>query len=188
MEQAKVDAIMAYFLRQQGLVVKTFHGKEFICRRPVFRDRQFSAAQRVVHQRFRDANGYARSVMSDPRERARYEMAAKSKNRSVRSTILADYLSSPVVEEIDLTCFDGRPDSWIAIRATDDFEVVRVDVMISATTDETVESGAAMRSEADPNWWFYAARTGWPAGTGARVTVTASDRPGNKTTRTMNTQ
>ena len=178
---------MAYALKQNGLTVKTIGSKSFVVRRPVFHNRKFSASQKAVQARFRRANRYASKVMSDPRARACYEMAAQRKEMSVLRIIVADYLYPPIVDQIDLSWYDGQPDSWIAIRATDDFEVVRVDVVISTTTGDPVENGAAMCSDADPNWWFYAARTMLPAGTHARVEVTARDRPGNKTTRTENT-
>ena len=184
MEQAKVDAIMAFYLKQQGLMVKSWHGKKFICRRPVFRDRVFSHAQKEVQDRFRLAGEYARNVMADPGLKADYEVVAKEKGKSTRSFIIGDFLSSPSIEEIYLSGYDFDSGDCIVISTADDFKIVNIDVAISTTTRVPIEEGPAIRAQASPLHWLYTFTTFLSPGSHFRVDVTATDRAGNTTTRT----
>ena len=183
MEQAKMEAIMAYYLKQNGLTIKTFRGREFVCRRPDFSHRVLTPAQMKVNKRFSRACDYAEKVMADPRARAPYEMAANEKKKSLRHVIIADFLNSFLINEIDLRGYLRQAGNTIAIRVDDYFKVVGVHVAISAP-DQVVEFGEALRSATDPRWWIYTASTTVPTGRLVQVAVTARDRPGNRTTRT----
>ena len=186
MEQSKVEAIMTYYLKQQGLIVRTWNGKPIICRKPVFTNREFSVAQKEVQERFRQANVYAGRVMADPRTRALYRATAKEKGMSVRALIMADFLTPPSLVDIDLSGYNGQTGSRIAIHAADDFEAADMDVAIATIDGHLVESGHALRSESDRGVWLYTVTATAPPGTHVRVEVTTRDRPGNQTTSVAN--
>jgi hypothetical protein len=68
------------------------------------------------------------------------------------------------------------------IRASDDFEVIGVDVSITEAEGKAVEEGAAVKTPV--GLWKYTAKTAVPTGTAVRITVTASDRPGHTASKT----
>ena len=123
--------------------------------------------------------------MADPVARAAYDMAGKEEDRSVQNLIMADFLRAPSVDEIDLGEYDGQAGSRILIRASDDFDVTGVEVVISAVTGGEIERGAAIPSSTDLDSWVYTATASVPD-THVRVEVTAIDRPGHKTTKVEN--
>jgi hypothetical protein len=87
------------------------------------------------------------------------------------------------VEEVDLSAYGGQAGDEIVILASDDFDVMNVDVAIADGDGNAVESGAATEAPPDSGRWVYAAGADVAAGiTSARapmrVAVTAGDRPG----------
>ncbi len=184
MDQAKSNAILAYMLKQQGLMIKTLHGKEFICRRPVFKDRVFSPAQKQGQERFRLAGEYARKVMADPDLKAEYEVAAKKQGKPLRGFIMGDFMNSPSIEEVYMSAYDPVDGCFMVIRTADAFKVVNVEVAISTPTRVPIEEGPAMQTEDDPDYWLYTFTTDFSPDNRVRVDVTATDRAGNTTTRT----
>lgn len=123
-------------------------------------------------------------AIADPLLRAVYQQTAKQKGKPIFSVMIGDFFNLPSVDEIDVSAYDGQAGSTIAIRASDDFEVTGVDVVISKLTGELIEQGVAMKSPVDAGRWVYTATTSIPPGDRLRVTVEAVDRPGHKTTRT----
>ena len=167
------------------LIFKRLNGTMFIARKPDVGKRVLSPAQVAVTERFRQAVSYGKMAMADPLARAAYQQAAQEKKRPVFSLMIADFFNTPSVDEIDLSAYTGQTGNTIAVRATDDFEVMSVDVKITNMAGDSVEGGPAVKS-AESGRWVYTASTSVPPGTQLRVEVTATDRPGHKTTRTEN--
>ncbi len=95
MAQGKLNPVFENFRGTIGdMVVKQYGSKTVLSRKPVFRDRVFSEAQKASHEKFREAALYARSLMSDPCARQFYEEEARVKGKPVRSLIIADFLHS----------------------------------------------------------------------------------------------
>ena len=182
MAQVKFNPALEYFVGQVGeLIYKTRNGRRYVSRKPDYTHLQFNDAQKFNQQRFGRATRYAKEVMADPRARTPYEAAAKEKGASVQNLIVADYMGVPSVDEIDMREYNGQAGGKILIRASDDFEVKGVDVVISGPTGEEIEKGAAVRSPMGDYCWVYTATVTVPAP--VRVEVTAADRPGNRTTK-----
>jgi hypothetical protein len=85
---------------------------------------------------------------------------------------------NPVLEQLW-----GQTEDEIVVLASDDFDVMNVDVVIADGDGNAVESGAATETPPDSGRWVYAAGADVAAGTTSaralmRVAVTASDRPG----------
>jgi len=74
------------------LVIKQYGSKVVLSRKPVFRNRVFSEAQKASQERFREAALHAAALMSDPRARKVYEEEARMKGKRVRSLMIADFL------------------------------------------------------------------------------------------------
>ena len=104
------------------------------------------------------------------------------------SLMVADFLNPPVIDEIDLGCYDGQAGSIIQIRATDDFEVSCVEVLICSASGDRIEAGPAARRSRNSACWVYKATTSVTPGISVRVEATAMDRPGNRASCTKPTQ
>ena len=182
MAQVKFNPALESFVGQVGgLIYKTRNGRRYVSRKPDYTHLRFNDAQKEVHQRFARATRYAKVVMADPRARTPYDAAAKEKGASVQNLIVADYMGVPSVDEIDMREYNGQAGGKILIRASDDFEVTRVDVVISGPTGEEIEKGETIRSSMSGDCWVYTATVTVSAP--VHVSVTATDRPGNQTTK-----
>ena len=88
-----------------------------------------------------------------------------------------------MVDEIDLSAYTGKTGEIIRVRASDDFGMVGVGVAIRDTESKVLEQGAA--TAASDGAWTYTTTTNLPAGQQVVIEVTATDRPGHKTTKTQ---
>jgi hypothetical protein len=122
--------------------------------------------------------------MADPEARAIYEEAAKAKGQPVFSLTVADFFHAPSVDEIDLSRYAGAAGDVIVIRAHDDFDVMGVSVALTQADGAPIESGEAAETPPDSGRWVYTATAAVGTGTTVRIEVTATDRPGHRTTRT----
>ncbi|MBX2990387.1 MAG: hypothetical protein KF749_04365 [Bacteroidetes bacterium] len=77
--------------------------------------------------------------------------------------------------------YNRKAGDQILIHATDDFEVTKVDVAIYNSNGETIESGLAVKSTADPDQWMYTVALSHAGGGPLAVVASAADRPGNVT-------
>jgi hypothetical protein len=98
------------------------------------------------------------------------------------SSIDLAFFNAPAVDEIDLSTYTGKPGEVIKISASDDFEVVGVSVTIRATDGTVLEEGAPAKSAAD-GAFTYTTTTNVAQGQPISLEVTATDRPGNRTTK-----
>ena len=90
-------------LSRGNLVLKHYGAVTVLSRKPTFRNRKFTEAQKACQERFREAALVAKRLMADPRARAVYEGEARQKGKPARSLIIADYLHAPSVHEIDIS-------------------------------------------------------------------------------------
>ena len=91
-------------------------------------------------------------------------------------------LGSGVVDEVyQLAAYTGKTGETIRVRASDDFGVVGVGVAIRDTDSKVLEQGAATASS--DGAWTYTTTTNLPAGQQVVIEVSATDRPGHKTTK-----
>ena len=99
-------------LSRGNLVLKHYGTVTVLSRKPTFRNRKFTEAQKACQERFREAALFAKRLMEDPRVRAVYEEEARLNGKPARSLIIADYLHAPSVHEIDISpckCVDDLP-------------------------------------------------------------------------------
>lgn len=141
-----------------------------------------SAGQEAVRERFRLAALYGKAVYADPAEKEVYLAAARKKGASAFALAVSDFLHAPAVDEIDLTAYTGLAGEAIVVRASDDFEVARVSLVLRAGDGTLVERGPAAFERGA---WRYATTVAAPVGQPVVVEVTASDRAGNKTVESL---
>lgn len=137
--------------------------------------------QQEARDRFILSTNYAKAVMADPQSKALYEAAATAQGIPVFALARRDSLTRPRVMDIDLSAYNRQTGDTIAIRAVDDFEVTAVEVTIR--NGQLVESGMVVKSNDGLGRWIYTATANAAAGE-LTIEAVATDRPGNKGTKT----
>lgn len=141
-----------------------------------------SPHQLKVQNKFREATTYAKAQMCDCDVKALYQTGVTDKKPSAYLVAVSDALNAPEIHKIDIARYKGDAGDVITIKATDDFKVVRVLVVITDGHGNDLECGDALRSVRKPDFWKYTAKEyNWHVA-GTTVTVTAFDIPENETT------
>jgi len=166
--------IVAFSQRAGGLTVL---GKR---RKKRSIDNPFTANQIAVHEKFQQASQYAKSVKANnPTLFAAYTAIAGT-GQSGFNMAFADFFNSPSITNIDVSAYTGAPGSIIKARVVDDIESKKVHVRIESASAVLIEEGDAVK-DADGLDWLYTATQTNASVTGSKVTVTATDNPGNTT-------
>jgi len=160
------------------LVFKHYGGDVVISHRPDRSGLQPTDAQLQQQERFRQAVLYGQLVMADPQKKAVYAEAAKTKGKPIFALMIGDFFNAPSVDEVDLSSYAGAIGDTIAVRAHDDFDVVKVHVSVTKASGEAIESGEAVETPVNSKRWVYLATAAVPHGTAVRIAVSVSDRPG----------
>lgn len=158
-----------------GFVFRQLGGETFISQAANARPGKASRAQQAQRDRFKEATWYAKRVLADPCQLEAYQALGKQLNRRADKLVTGDFLTPPVVDRIDVSNYQGGAGGVIRILATDDIEVVSVDVTVQAA-GLLIERGPAAKVH---GVWCYTATTSVPAGAALTITATAKDRPGN---------
>lgn len=159
-------------------------GKPCVRRAPI-RKKKFTAPERKNQSRFGMASRFANAVLKDPAQKARYQKAAEGSDRSAQNLAVSDFMHAPTLAEIDLSSYTGRAGERIRVRAEEGvLGAAAVDVSIADQAKALLEKGAAA-VEKDGRWWSYTAQKELAPDEPVWITITASDQPGNRTTRTL---
>jgi len=177
--KVRLNPILEQIRGQVGdLVFKRYEDRVVISRKPDFEGREPTEAQLAARERFRQAAFYGKMVMADPETKALYVEAAKAKGQPVFSLTVADFFNAPSIDEVDLSGYTGAMGDAIVARASDDFDVVGVNVALTDADGNAIESGEAVETPANSGHWVYTATAAVDTGTTVRIAVTATDRPG----------
>lgn len=155
--------------------------------RPKKRKGGLSARQDVVVDRFSDATYYAKNKTAIPEFKALYRKGI-NKNEGINSAYnvaINDYLKPPQIAGIDAKDYTGEAGQLIRVRATDDFMVESVTVIIVSAEDEVIEQGEAV-ARGKKGLWRYATTVRNVNLKGRYVVAIAKDMPGNRTYRLLN--
>ena len=176
MAKATLNAVVGGISgKSGGFVFRQMGGETFISQSPSVRPGKASRAQQAQRDRFKQATWYARRVLSDPCQLEAYHALGNQLKRRADKMVTSDFLTPPVVDRIDVSKYQGRVGDVIRVLATDDVEVVAVDVTVQAG-DTLIERGPAAKVH---GVWCYTATVSAPAGVALTVTASAKDRPGN---------
>jgi hypothetical protein len=183
MAKVKLSSALIRARGKMGNVVfRKYHDEVIMAQVPDMSGVTPSAAQVAHRERFKLAVLYGHTVLADPAKKAIYEATAKAKGIPVFALTVAHFLRAPLVDQIDLSTYTGKAGESIRITASDDFAVAGVEVTIHDTGGAVLEQGAATAAD---GVWNYVTTTNLPAGQQVSIEVTATDRPGHKTTRTQ---
>ncbi len=163
-----------------NVVFRRYHDEVVMSPRPDFSGHTPTPGQAAQQQRFKLAALYGKAVLADPVKKAVYETKAQARGIPAFALTVADFLHAPAVEEIDLSGYTGKAGETIRITASDDFEVAGVEVGITAADGTVLEQGPAT---ANDGVWNYVTTTALPDGQQVTIEVTATDRPGHKTSK-----
>ncbi len=131
----------------------------------------------AVRARFAASIAYARIAIKDPTTKALYK-AATGPDQSASNLAFRDAFVPPKVENIDASAYHGAVGDTLTIRATDDFKVVGVTVLIHDSAGALIEQGPAtvFANGAD---WVYSSTQSNATVAGSKITALAKDLPGN---------
>jgi len=167
------------------IVFRQWSGATFLAKAPVMSSSFLNNEVIVKNKlRFKAATGYAKRVMNDPALKQVYKSRCKARQNAYAKAI-QDFYGAPEIEEIDLSNYTGEANSFIRVYATENFRVDQVRVMIENEQNQEVESGFATQEE-NTDWWKFIVSGTHILSSGGKVVVTASDLPGNETTKEAN--
>ena len=156
------------------LVFVQRHGTTVVSKVPQ-RSAQPTERQLEQRRRFQQAVFYGKAAIESPETAALYKAAA-TKGRTPFNVAVADFLNAPDIVHVDLSGYAGNAGDRITVDATDDFSVESVRVKI-VNANGPVGEGAAVRGVGYR--WIYTATLDNDDTATSRITVTASDLPGN---------
>jgi hypothetical protein len=163
------------------IVFRTRGNRTYVASAPQKKDREPTQNQKEHQQHFQEAIVYGKGVIADPNLKATYQEAA-GENQSAFNVAVADFMSAPQIEEIDLSNYHGNPGDTIRVRAVDDFMVVQVAVSIFNGDSSLVEEGTAVKQPNEIDW-VYTTKEQNSNLTGDKIVIRVSDMPGNITSQ-----
>ena len=183
MAKVEFNAITSHFQGKLGDIrFRNYLGRKIVVLRSKPSGAPPTEAQQQVRESFLLAVAYAKGALGSPTTRALYEERARLKQQPLFSVAIGDYFKSPMVNAIDATGYHGHIGDPIKVTATDDFEVVSVDVVIRDAADAVLEQGPAALIAGQ---WTYATTVGVASGQTVKIEATAKDHPGNPGVKTM---
>ncbi|HEY4967542.1 MAG TPA: hypothetical protein VII28_14150 [Puia sp.] len=161
------------------LVFREWEGKTVVAKAPKKRTGPDTAAQLKIQENFLMATKFASSVMEgkDQGIKDAYN-AARKLRQNLFSRAAADFMSPPVVKEIDTNGYTGVVGSTIRIRAIDDFRVTGVLVAIVAASGTPLEKGNAVQQTNGLDWTYTTTQANAVLA-GSKISAIATDVPGN---------
>ncbi len=164
------------------LVFREWEGKTVVAKAPKARQGEPTPAQALTQERFLLASRYARAVMKGQDQGIRDAYTAALRPRqNLYCRAAEDFMSSPVVKNIDTGNYNGAGGSKITIRAVDDFRVTAVQVEIYSANGTLLEKGNAVQEVNGVDWTYTATQANSPL-TGSKINAIATDVPGNEGT------
>ncbi|WP_400190467.1 hypothetical protein [Hymenobacter sp. B81] len=164
------------------LVFRQVGSKTIVSAAPRDTDKEPTASQRLHQERFQMAALYTKAQLTDPAVKAEYEAGRREDSTaSAYAIAVADFIQAPDIHEVDLTDYQGQAGDTIRIRVTDDFKVLSTTVRIENGDGSVVEEGAAVRQANGIDWVFTATKPNASL-EGDKITIRATDKPGNLTT------
>lgn len=155
------------------------NGKTVIAKLP--RKHDIPEATKAQMERFKAAVAYSKNALADNDLNQHYkEMAKKFPNISPYNLAMRDYLRPPVIQSIQTNDYKGKIGDKITIEATDDFQVKTLSIAITSASSSPIESGNATL---EGGKWLYTTTVANTTLSGTKIKITATDVPGNQTSK-----
>ena len=141
------------------------------------------AAQR---KRFAEAARYAKQALADPEKREYYEKVSLEKDIPPFALAVADHMSVPTIQPLDLSEYRGQVGDPILITTRDKVGVVSVDVSLVTVEGAPIEKGKAVEAGVRTGSWTYTATVPVPLGSDIFIEAEAFDMAGKRTVASAN--
>ncbi|WP_454948719.1 hypothetical protein [Capnocytophaga leadbetteri] len=153
-----------------------------IMSKPPLRTAPPTTKQKEQQAKFARAAAYAKNALLDPTLKEAYTTEAKKRQDvSPYNMAMTDYLRPPQITHVDYSAYTGDASGEkIFIEAADAFKITTMKVKITAANNSTLEEGNATLVNGK---WEYTTTATNTTLTGSKITLTATDRPGNTTTK-----
>jgi hypothetical protein len=162
---------------QDEFVYKQRGGKTHIAGMPTKdKNREPTALQEAVIDRFSSASAYAVAAVADPELKKFYQSKVSDGNTAF-NVAFRDFQRKPKVKEIFTDDYTGVIGSEIGVNAKDDCKVTDVTVRIVSAAGVLIEEGNAILRKGR---WYYATTQNNPVLAGTKITATAKDLPENR--------
>ena len=160
------------------MVFRSWNGKTFISVAPQKPKKQ-SPLQKQNRLKFKEAAGYARSMMKDPIKKAEYqEKAKKLKLPNAYTAAITDYMRNPEISEVNTSNYSGKAEEKIKVVARKKgFEIQEVEVVIVDKNGEVIEEGKAAKGLGSD--WLYKTRAAIEDKGAVQYLIRVRDRTGN---------
>jgi hypothetical protein len=184
MAQVKDNIVTEGFSGKLGskIVFRQLGNRTVVAKRS--RTSEITTPNQATHrQRFRQAAAYAKVKMLDPAAKAEYEAMAKQYElTSAFAAAVGDFLTPPDIANINTGKYSGQPGDVILITSVNRLKIASLQVSILQPGGALLEAGPATFSVEDVAW-KYVATVASAVAPGTVVRVTATDKPGNVTTK-----
>ncbi|WP_199119368.1 hypothetical protein [Pedobacter sp. ASV28] len=140
-------------------------------------DRVYTDKQIAQRFRFMEASMYGVGAIADPELKAAYLAKAKG-NQTAYNMAFKDFLTSPVLHQVDWSRYNGEVGDTLVCRITDILAVVSVKVSLYDADGVLVEEGLAVQSALKLDWVYTATVAHTPV-VGTMVVVQMTDTPQN---------
>jgi hypothetical protein len=164
------------------VVYREIRGKVIMSGRPRRRTGHPTPEEEQRRARFLRATQYARTQIQSPVAKEEYSKGINGRKITAYVVAVTDYLTPPVISDIDASRYAGVIGDLIAIRATDDFKVILVQVSVIAPSGALIEFGEARLQPGTLDDWRFAATVANSELPGTKLVVAAHDKAGNVTT------
>ena len=162
------------------IVFRDWAGKTVVAKAPKSRKGAPSVKQAEIQKRFLYASRYAKAIVTNADQSMADAYALKLRPRqNPYSRAVEDFMSSPVVENIDLRNYAGAIGNKLKVRAIDDFRVVSVRLEIYAANGTQLEAGDATLDLNGIDWTYTVTQPNSLLAN-SRVIAIATDVPGNE--------
>jgi hypothetical protein len=175
MAHSKTNLITLGFSGKLGnqVIFRNVNGQSIMQNFPSRRHKKAVGKQVETCQRFREASRYAKTVLKNPEMLAAYRAKAK-KGQTAYNVAVADYLTSPVVTDIDASMYHGHAGEKITVTAKDSFRVMEVTVILTGPEGVILEKGACIPGISEVHW-HYTAQTEIGNTDGLKISAVARD-------------
>ncbi len=153
------------------IVFRQRYGKTIFAKKP--RNYRPSPVHQANRENFLAAVDYALGVMNNPEKKEVYRQLAPI-GVTAYNMAIADFLSEPKIERIDVNQYTGQIGDPVSVVAIDKCKVVSVHVKILDPGGNIVEQGPAVQVTGGRMWMYLAAALN-TSPIGSTVNVTATD-------------